>query len=140
VAWQNIGAIYPHRCVSDTEVLWAGYEPCVSHPIHGYAFAAGNSDHRNKDKGGRMPVGEEQVHDPLFQAFESEFGGVQVYEAALAYVRNDDLRGGGSTIWSTPSTPVTTSSSSKIRYEPSGSILSMRRPGARSSATPARRW
>ena len=40
-----------------------------------------------------MPVDEEQVHDLLFQAYETELGGVQVYEAALACARNGDLRG-----------------------------------------------
>ena len=30
-----------------------------------------------------MPVDEEQVHDLLFQTYETELGGVQVYEAAL---------------------------------------------------------
>ena len=39
-----------------------------------------------------MPVDEEQVHDLLYQAYETELGGVQVYEAALACARNDDLR------------------------------------------------
>ncbi len=39
-----------------------------------------------------MPVDEEQVHDLLFQAYETELGGVQVYEAALACARNGDLR------------------------------------------------
>jgi rubrerythrin len=33
------------------------------------------------------------VHDLLYQAYETELGGVQVYEAALACARNDDLRG-----------------------------------------------
>jgi rubrerythrin len=40
-----------------------------------------------------MPVDEAQVHDLLYQAYETELGGVQVYEAALACARNGDLRG-----------------------------------------------
>ena len=39
-----------------------------------------------------MPVDEDQVHDLLYQALETELGGVQVYEAALTCARNDDLR------------------------------------------------
>ena len=39
-----------------------------------------------------MPVDEKQLHDLLYQAFETELGGVQVYEAALRCARNDDLR------------------------------------------------
>jgi rubrerythrin len=39
-----------------------------------------------------MPVDEEQVHDLLYQAYETELGGVQIYGAALACAQNDDLR------------------------------------------------
>jgi rubrerythrin len=39
-----------------------------------------------------LPVDEDQLHDLLYQALETELGGVQVYEAALACARNDDLR------------------------------------------------
>ncbi len=39
-----------------------------------------------------MPVDEDQLHDLLYEALETELGGVQVYEAALACARNDDLR------------------------------------------------
>jgi rubrerythrin len=39
-----------------------------------------------------VPVDENQVHDLLYQALETELGGVQVYEAALKCARNDDLR------------------------------------------------
>lgn len=39
-----------------------------------------------------MAVSEKQVHDLLYQALETELGGVQVYEAALACAQNDDLR------------------------------------------------
>ena len=35
---------------------------------------------------------DEQLHELLFQALETELGGVQVYEAALRCVKNDDLR------------------------------------------------
>lgn len=35
---------------------------------------------------------EKQLHELLYQALETELGGVQVYEAALRCVRNDDLR------------------------------------------------
>jgi hypothetical protein len=41
----------------------------------------------------RMRVDEDQMHDLLYQAYETELGGVQVYEAALTCARNDDLRG-----------------------------------------------
>jgi rubrerythrin len=40
-----------------------------------------------------MPVDEDQLHDLLYQALETELGGVQIYEAALTCARNDDLRG-----------------------------------------------
>jgi hypothetical protein len=40
-----------------------------------------------------MPVNEEEVHDLLYQAYETELGGVEVYQAALDCARNDDLRG-----------------------------------------------
>jgi rubrerythrin len=40
-----------------------------------------------------MPVDEEELHELLFETYETELGGVQVYEAALACARNDDLRG-----------------------------------------------
>ena len=33
-----------------------------------------------------------QVHELLFQALETELGGVQIYETALDCVENDDLR------------------------------------------------
>ncbi|HUI04085.1 MAG TPA: hypothetical protein VLZ77_11130 [Acidimicrobiales bacterium] len=39
-----------------------------------------------------MTVEEEQLHDLLYQALETELGGVQVYEAALGCVQNSDLR------------------------------------------------
>jgi rubrerythrin len=39
-----------------------------------------------------MPVDEDQLRDLLYQALETELGGVQVYEAALECVLNDDLR------------------------------------------------
>ena len=39
-----------------------------------------------------MPVEEKQLHDLLYQALETELGGVQVYEAALASADNNDLR------------------------------------------------
>jgi rubrerythrin len=35
---------------------------------------------------------EEQIHELLYQALETELGGVQIYEAALRSVNNDDLR------------------------------------------------
>jgi hypothetical protein len=38
------------------------------------------------------PMKLEQVHELLFQALETELGGVHVYETALKCVRNDDLR------------------------------------------------
>jgi hypothetical protein len=42
--------------------------------------------------GKRDPMHDEQLHELLFQALETELGGVQVYEAALRCVKNDDLR------------------------------------------------
>ena len=35
---------------------------------------------------------EDQLHELLYQAFETELGGVEVYETALRCVQNDDLR------------------------------------------------
>ena len=35
---------------------------------------------------------QDQVHELLYQALETELGGVQVYEAALRCAKNDDLR------------------------------------------------
>jgi rubrerythrin len=37
-------------------------------------------------------VKNDQLHELLYQALEAELGGVQVYEAALRCVQNDDLR------------------------------------------------
>jgi rubrerythrin len=37
-------------------------------------------------------MNEEQLHELLFQALETELGGVKVYETALRCVKNDDLR------------------------------------------------
>jgi rubrerythrin len=39
-----------------------------------------------------VPVNQEQLQDLLYQALETELGGVQVYEAALECARNDDVR------------------------------------------------
>jgi ferritin-like metal-binding protein YciE len=39
-----------------------------------------------------IPVNEEQLTDLLYQALETEMGGVQVYAAALRCVQNDELR------------------------------------------------
>lgn len=39
-----------------------------------------------------MPLVEEQLHELLYQALETELGGVQIYEAALRCAQNDDLR------------------------------------------------
>jgi rubrerythrin len=39
-----------------------------------------------------MPVDEKELHELLYQALETELGGVQVYEAALGVARNDQLR------------------------------------------------
>jgi hypothetical protein len=36
---------------------------------------------------------QEQVHELLYEAFETELGGVQIYEAALLCAVDDDLRG-----------------------------------------------
>ncbi len=38
-------------------------------------------------------VNEDQLHELLYQALETELGGVQIYETALRCVQNDDLRG-----------------------------------------------
>jgi ferritin-like metal-binding protein YciE len=38
-----------------------------------------------------MPVSEEELHDLLYQALETEMGGVQLYEAALACAQNEEL-------------------------------------------------
>ena len=35
---------------------------------------------------------QDQLHELLYQAFETELGGVEVYETALRCVQNDDLR------------------------------------------------
>jgi rubrerythrin len=39
-----------------------------------------------------MPVSEEQLQELLYQALETELGGVQIYEAAMSCAVNDDLR------------------------------------------------
>jgi rubrerythrin len=39
-----------------------------------------------------MPIDDNQLQDLLYQALETELGGVQVYQAALACAQNDDLR------------------------------------------------
>ncbi len=40
-----------------------------------------------------MPVNQDQLHDLLYQALETELGGVQIYEAAIATAINDEVRG-----------------------------------------------
>jgi hypothetical protein len=37
-------------------------------------------------------VNDDQVHELLYQALETELGGVQIYEAAIRCAQNDDLR------------------------------------------------
>jgi rubrerythrin len=37
-------------------------------------------------------MNQDQLNELLYQAFETELGGVQIYESALECVRNDDLR------------------------------------------------
>ena len=37
-------------------------------------------------------MNDDQLHELLFQALETELGGVEVYESALRCVKNDDLR------------------------------------------------
>lgn len=39
-----------------------------------------------------MPIADKQLADLLYQALETEVGGLQIYEAALACARNDDLQ------------------------------------------------
>jgi hypothetical protein len=39
-----------------------------------------------------VPVDEDQLHDLIYQALETELGGVQVYESALGCTRDDRLR------------------------------------------------
>ena len=73
-----------------------------------------------------MPVDEEQLHDLLYQAYETELGGVQVYEAALACAQNDDLRGEWEHYLKQTRHHVEWS---KSRFGPSGSHLMRSRPG-----------
>lgn len=40
-----------------------------------------------------MSVNEDQLYDLLYQALETELGGVQIYEAAISAAVNDDVRG-----------------------------------------------
>ncbi len=40
----------------------------------------------------RQPPNEAQLHELLYQALETEAGGIQVYETALRCARNEDLR------------------------------------------------
>jgi rubrerythrin len=42
----------------------------------------------------------EQVAELLFQALETEKGGIQIYETALKCVVNDELERSGKSIWS----------------------------------------
>ena len=84
-----------------------------------------------------MPVDEEQVHDLLYQAYETELGGVQIYGAALVCAKTTISEKSGSTIWSKR---ATMSSWSKSRFEPSDSTLMRSRPATTWSATPAKRW
>lgn len=39
-----------------------------------------------------MAMNQDQVHELIYQALETEMGGVQIYEAALRCVKNDELR------------------------------------------------
>src|SRR5207237_1650637 len=38
------------------------------------------------------PMNEDQIHELLYQALETELGGVQVYQTALRCVQNDELK------------------------------------------------
>ena len=73
-----------------------------------------------------MPVDEEQLHDLLYQAHETELGGVQIYEAARGRAQKDVAATSGST---TSSKPATMSSLSSNRCGPSGSIPPTKSPG-----------
>jgi hypothetical protein len=39
-----------------------------------------------------LAVAEEQLHDLLYQTLETELGGVEIYDAAIACAQNDDLQ------------------------------------------------
>lgn len=46
----------------------------------------------NKPKSKNTPAGDEHVNDLLYQALETELGGVEIYLTALECVQNDELR------------------------------------------------
>ena len=80
-----------------------------------------------------MPIDEAQVHDLLYQAYETELGGVEVYAAALPG-QNDDLR----EEWEHYLDQTRhTWSSSKGPFDAFGLDPAARRRGARSYAIPA---
>ena len=83
-----------------------------------------------------MRVDEDQMHDLLYQAYETELGGVQVYEAALTCARNDDLRGEWEHYLDQTRHHVELVEDSLRAF---GLELNTRRQGARSSAIPAKR-
>ena len=56
------------------------------------ARANGRGHGRTKDKTKKLEVSQEGLEDLLYQALETELGGVQVYETALRCVVNDELR------------------------------------------------
>lgn len=83
-----------------------------------------------------MPVDQKQVHDLLYQAYETEFGASRSRKLHwLAHATTIYAAETGSTI---SARAATTLSWSKSHSEPSVSTLSRIRPGARSSAIPAK--
>ena len=75
-----------------------------------------------------MAVTEQQLHDLLYQALETELGGVEVTRPrSAAPPTTTSARNGGSTT----SRPPTTSSSSKGPWRPSDSIPAADTPGRR---------
>ena len=83
----------------------------------------------------------EQLHELLYQALETEQGGMQIYTTALACVQNEDLKKEKEE-WEEylAQDSATTSGSSWRRSRTRARPGRRRRRGARSSATSASRW
>jgi hypothetical protein len=74
-----------HPSIQHLQASFGHEMPCVRRVALG--MQTGHATRR------RTRMNSEHVHELLYQALETELGGVQVYETALKCVQNDDLRG-----------------------------------------------
>ena len=80
---------------------------------------------------------QEQLHELLYQALETERGGIHVYQTALQCTVNEELKTSGRNISSRPKNMNTSCASSSTH---SSSILNRRPQDGRWSATSDSHW